>query len=268
MPIISPVTADSDDSDSWESVSPTDPLRSSSPRRRTTPLADALSEDDSLPTESSDLQRQVEDSIYTYYAPYKDLIAPMPIDDLPLHRAAHSEYVNQGLKGLGPGFCGLDASRPWLGGRGPQTCWLGEVTNATGGFGGGPGQLSHLAGSYAAVNVLAIIGTKEAFEVVNRKKYLEWLLSLKQPDGSFVMHIGGERDVRGTYCALASAKLLNLLTPELVDGVAEFVVRCQSYEGGISCRPGNEAHGGYTFCALAAMEILGKAELLDLDALT
>lgn len=29
-----------------------------------------------------------------------------------------------------------------------------------------------------------------------RKKLLEYLHSLKQPDGSFLMHIGGEVDVR------------------------------------------------------------------------
>lgn len=38
----------------------------------------------------------------------------------------------------------------------------------TGGFGGGGDQLAHLATTYAAVNALAILGTKEAYEVVDR----------------------------------------------------------------------------------------------------
>jgi protein farnesyltransferase subunit beta len=54
---------------------------------------------------------------------------------------------------------------------------------------------------------------------------LDWMLSLKQPDGSFVMHEGGEVDVRGSYCATAAAKLLNILTPELKAGVSDFVVK-------------------------------------------
>lgn len=37
-----------------------------------------------------------------------------------------------------------------------------------GGFGGGPGQLPHLAATYAAVNTLVILGTEEAFKVINR----------------------------------------------------------------------------------------------------
>jgi len=70
---------------------------------------------------------------------------------------------------------------------------------------------------------------------------------------------------------------LNLLTPELVEGTAAFLASCQTYEGGFSSasqpyfsvgsngpptllgspRPAlGEAHGGYTFCALASWVIL------------
>lgn len=37
-----------------------------------------------------------------------------------------------------------------------------------GGFGGGPGQLPHLAATYAAVNALVTIGTKQAYRIINR----------------------------------------------------------------------------------------------------
>jgi protein farnesyltransferase subunit beta len=71
------------------------------------------------------------------------------------------------------------------------------------------------------------------------------------------------------------AQLLDLLTPELVDGTPSFIASCQTYEGGFSSasqpyfsntsppvllrspRPAlGEAHGGYTFCALAAWTML------------
>lgn len=41
----------------------------------------------------------------------------------------------------------------------------------------------------------------------------------------------------------------------------------QTYEGGIGGEPGNEAHGGYTFCGLAAAALAGAAHALDLDSL-
>jgi protein farnesyltransferase subunit beta len=100
-----------------------------------------------------------------------------------------------------------------------------------------------------------------------------WFMSLKQPDGSFTVSAGGEVDVRGTYCLLVVAALLDLLTPELAAGVPAALASCQTHEGGFasasqpSFAPGGallpaprpplgEAHGGYTFCAAAAWALL------------
>lgn len=79
----------------------------------------------------------------------------------------------------------------------------------------------------------------------------------------------------GIYCLLTVASLLDILTPELVDGTAAFIASCQTYEGGFASSshppftlpgailpppsqrpPLGEAHGGYTFCALASWVIL------------
>lgn len=98
-------------------------------------------------------------------------------------------------------------------------------------------------------------------------------MSLKQPDGSFVVSKNGEVDVRGTYCLLVVATLLDILTPELVEGTYDFLRSCQTYEGGFSAssqpyfspsqqilsdpRPYlGEAHGGYTSCAVASLVLL------------
>ena len=108
---------------------------------------------------------------------------------------------------------------------------------------------------------------------------------------------------RSTYCAVASAALLNLLSPELREGdapsrfqcaqsvwfcsagTAEFIARCQTFEGGIGGEPGNEAHGplrgfvasavclstdaccvagGYTYCGLASLVLLGRVDAINL----
>ena len=41
----------------------------------------------------------------------------------------------------------------------------------------------------------------------------------------------------------------------------------QTYEGGLGGEPGTEAHGGYTFCGLAALHLAGRAGALNLPAL-
>jgi protein farnesyltransferase subunit beta len=41
----------------------------------------------------------------------------------------------------------------------------------------------------------------------------------------------------------------------------------QTYEGGLGGEPGNEAHGGYTYCGLAALVLAGCPHALDLQRL-
>ena len=129
----------------------------------------------------------------------------------------------------------------------------------TGGFGGGPQQLPHTAGTYAAVNAIYNVGREDGYEGIDRPAVYRYLLSMKDKDtGGFRMHHDGEIDIRATYCAMSVASLLNMLTPELCEGAAEFAIRCQTHEGGMGGEPYNEAHGGYAFCGLAALVIMHR----------
>ena len=118
---------------------------------------------------------------------------------------------------------------------------------------------------------IAMVGTEATYEVVHRNSLWNWLGQLKQPDGSFLVCVDGETDVRGAYCALVAITLLRLpwQLPEdaparehgltdFRDGLGQYLSRCQTFEGGISASPSNEAHGAYTFCALACLCILGE----------
>ena len=76
------------------------------------------------------------------------------------------------------------------------------------------------------------------------------------------MHAGGEIDSRGTYTVLAVARLLNMLTPQLTEGAAEFLLACQTYEGGFGGEPGNEVSrvpAGCTFPKYRGLEALCTA---------
>jgi protein farnesyltransferase subunit beta len=55
-----------------------------------------------------------------------------------------------------------------------------------------------------------------------------------------------------------------MLTPELTHGVAEYLLSCQTYEGGFGGEPFNEAHGGYNFCAIAGLCILNRGRDCDI----
>ena len=87
--------------------------------------------------------------------------------------------------------------------------------------------------------------------------------------GSVAIHQNGEMDMRGVYCACVVADILGILDENegFRRGMGDFIASCQTYEGGISCTPFGESHGGYTFCGLAALLLLKEADKVDLGRL-
>ena len=61
---------------------------------------------------------------------------------------------------------------------------------------GGPGQMPHLAPTYAAVLALCTLGTHEAYNIIDRPGLQRFLLKMHQQDGSYIMHEDGETDIR------------------------------------------------------------------------
>ncbi|RVX75277.1 hypothetical protein B0A52_00629 [Exophiala mesophila] len=259
---------------------------------------------DSLETTTSKLQDETVSDCLPFLEAAETADDPAEFNSfglLSLHREDHVQFLHENLAQFPANFVGLDASRPWmvywalaalymlgeditpLRSRVVKTFYPGQ--NKSGGFGGGHGHSSHLAGSYATILSLAIVGGEEAYSLVDREAMWRWLGRLKQPDGGFRISEGGEEDTRGAYCALVIISLLALpisLPLEsparsagletFFDGLGEYISRCQTYEGGIGGSPGNEAHGAYAFCAIACLCLLDAPhkslnKYLDLDAL-
>ena len=176
-----------------------------------------------------------------------------------------------------------------------------------GGFGGGNQQIPHCATSYAAVLSLSIVASiglqqqqqsshpyyqagKCALNILKSKRLQMYAFFLtlresivsetdnREEEGeeriAFRMQHDGEIDVRASYCLLAPCYLLGLLNnddnknPLLSPAISRYIASCQTFEGGFGAEPFNEAHGGYTFCSLAALRILDSVILIDVNALS
>ncbi|KAI0804777.1 terpenoid cyclases/protein prenyltransferase alpha-alpha toroid [Irpex lacteus] len=254
---------------------------------------------DGYPTPTSDLQAQTERILQDHLRAQLSLSPSSPSSSSSankdendetkhqptLQKPAHVQFLLRNMvQGFPARYTSQDASQPWLifwtlQGFSVLGVGLDEVTkkrtidtllalqHPSGGFAGGPGQFPHLLPTYAAVCALAISGPG-GWDRIDREGLYNFFMSLKQPDGSFLVSHHGEVDVRGIYCLLAVATLLDLLTPSLLAGTPEFVAACQTYEGGF-CNasfpdwglgetrpPLGEAHGGYTFCATASWVLL------------
>ena len=160
-----------------------------------------------------------------------------------------------------------------------DTCFDGK----NGGYGGGPGQIAHLAPTYAAIMSICIISkyqlrlgketsdedrnssndevdrTKIGYKRIPRRRLLEFLWNMKKKGrGRFSVSVDGEEDVRGLYCAIAVGRILGLKEDdELWEGCREYIAELQGFDGGFGGEVGNEAHGGYTYCGVACMRLLG-----------
>lgn len=59
----------------------------------------------------------------------------------------------------------------------------------------------------------------------------------------------------------------NCSTPRHCQAAELQFVHVQTYEGGLGGEPGNEAHGGYTYCGLAALILADRVDVLNLPSL-
>ncbi|PQP93286.1 protein farnesyltransferase subunit beta-like [Prunus yedoensis var. nudiflora] len=157
--------------------------------------------------------------------------------------------------------------------------FLSRCQDPNGGYGGGPGQMPHLATTYAAVCSLVTLGGHKALSSINRSEMYMFLQQMKHPSGGFrslelylipyfspgFMMV--EKLMSGPATAISVASILNILDDELVQNVGNYILSCQTYEGGISAEPGTEAHGGYTFCGVATMIMINQVNQLDLPRL-
>ncbi|KAG7191977.1 CAAX farnesyltransferase (FTase) subunit beta [Scheffersomyces spartinae] len=196
----------------------------------------------------------------------------------PLDVAKHENYCRMCLSSPLPGaFIGLDGNQCWM------MYWLSNghgmlkgveglpadisegisakislfvIDEGRNGISSGPFQKGHVASVYAAV--LALIAIGDFKTLTNARKGLyDFFYKMKQKDGSFSMTVNGESDARSTYCVVVLSYLLNILDDKLVDHkTLQWLDLCQTYEGGFGGVPNTEAHGGYTYCALAAYYVL------------
>eukprot|EP00484_Ammonia_sp_Unknown_P028899 CAMPEP_0197050978 /NCGR_PEP_ID=MMETSP1384-20130603/25752_1 /TAXON_ID=29189 /ORGANISM="Ammonia sp." /LENGTH=319 /DNA_ID=CAMNT_0042483465 /DNA_START=298 /DNA_END=1257 /DNA_ORIENTATION=+ len=133
-----------------------------------------------------------------------------------------------------------------------------------------------MAATFGAVMALLSIGTKDAYNAINRQTFYEYLLRQKQPDGSFSVQDGGEIDIRAAYCGLACASVMNIIDERLCKHTLDWLSACQTYQGGFAQEPDDEAHGGYAYCGMAAYiiiqshfpHLITKENRIDIEKLT
>jgi len=121
---------------------------------------------------------------------------------------------------------------------------------------------SHIAMTYVALAMLLALG--DDFSRVDRQAVLKSMRLLQQNDGSFSPVTGGsENDMRFVYCACAISYMLDDWSGIDKYKVVQYIKSSQSYDYAIGQGPGQESHGGSTYCAVASLWLMGRLDELD-----
>jgi len=113
--------------------------------------------------------------------------------------------------------------------------------------------------TYTALASLLILG--DDLSRVNRTAVLAHVAALQCTDGSFYSSLGGsENDMRFVYCAAAICYILQDFSTINVEGAVKYITNSLSYEGAMGQGVNLESHGGSTYCAVAALHLLGELD--------
>ncbi|KAF8152212.1 terpenoid cyclases/protein prenyltransferase alpha-alpha toroid [Crassisporium funariophilum] len=186
-------------------------------------------------------------------------------DDLTYHLTAHLRlnavywgYTALSILGRGDALDGAEMVRFVLG------CWDDEA----GAFGAHPEHDAHLLSTLSAIQILVM---QDALDQIDVDRVVKFILSLQHPSGIFAGDPFGETDTRFLYCAVSALSLLGRL--DALDAVGgteravRFIGRCANYDGGFGSGVGGESHAAQVFVCVAALAILDRLDVVDVDTL-
>ncbi|EDW29016.1 GL18644 [Drosophila persimilis] len=122
-------------------------------------------------------------------------------------------------------------------------------------------QWGHLAMTYTSIAVLVTLG--DDLSRLDRKSIVDGVAAVQRPEGSFSACIdGSEDDMRFVYCAATICHMLDYWGDVDKEAMFQFIEKSLRYDYGFSQELEGEAHGGTTFCALAALQLSGQLDRL------
>ncbi|KAK7933199.1 hypothetical protein WMY93_004095 [Mugilogobius chulae] len=122
-----------------------------------------------------------------------------------------------------------------------------------------PYDSGHVAMTYTGLCSLLILG--DDLSRVNKQAIMAGLRVLQLEDGSFyAVPEGSENDIRFIYCAASICYMLDDWSGMDIQKAIEYIRSSLSYDSGFGQGAGRESHGGWTYCAIASLCLMGRLE--------
>lgn len=121
---------------------------------------------------------------------------------------------------------------------------------------------AHIVMTYSYLASLLLLG--DDLSRVDVPRVMEFLKKMQLPNGSFISHtLNSEDDLRFVYSAATICRILGTNGDLDVEKSIEYILSCQTYEGGFAYRHGDESHGGATYCAIGALDLWGALDRIQ-----
>lgn len=142
-----------------------------------------------------------------------------------------------------------------------------QCQHKSGGISASVGHDPHLLYTLSAVQILVLLDSLNE-NVIDLNKVVEFVQGLQQSDGSFFGDKWGEVDVRFSFCAIATLKILKRESEINLEKAIGFVMKCHNFiDGGFGSKPGSESHAGLIYCSLGCLALTNNLHLVDADLL-
>lgn len=118
----------------------------------------------------------------------------------------------------------------------------------------------HIAMTYTALYTLKALGD-DLSRIIDKTAIIQALRHLQLDDGSYqCIAVGSEHDMRFLYCACCISHALGDWSGLDKERAVHYIKSCRSFDGAIALLPGNEGHGGSTFCGIASLVLMERLD--------
>lgn len=132
-----------------------------------------------------------------------------------------------------------------------------------GAFAAFPRHDAHVLTTLSALQILLIYDAMDMLHHTRRDRIVQFVLGLRQSDGSFAGDEFGEIDTRFVFASLYILTILGKMSTEVASGAEAFILRCKNFDGGFGMFPGAESHAAQVYTCVGALALCDSLHLVD-----
>lgn len=132
--------------------------------------------------------------------------------------------------------------------------------NKTGGFAPFPDHDAHILTTLSGLQILLMYEELDAISDAQKQKILEFVKSLRLPNGEFQGDRFGEIDTRFVFAGVYILSILDGMDGEIACSSLKFIKECTNFDGGFGMFPIAESHAAQVYTCVGALALCGTLD--------